>query len=257
MTCSFEECLREVHAKKLCKAHYNQQWKGNSLKPLKEFFPLPHCRFPGCDKMKIGKGYCNGHWQQQYHGRPLSPLKKRTRYKDKNCGFPGCEKERSRHGAYCSGHLDQKYRGKALTPINRDKDRKCEFPGCGKKHQSKGLCVGHRGQQKRGKPLSPLRSREAHGYSVANSSTYRSWAAMKQRCYGKGKQRREYKDYKDRGIIICDRWRFSFLNFLEDMGERPEWATGGIDRIDPNGNYELKNCRWADSKTQQSNRRPI
>ena len=36
------------------------------------------------------------------------------------------------------------------------------------------------------------------------------------------------------------------------MGERPEGMT--LDRIDPRGNYEPSNCRWADDYTQENNR---
>jgi hypothetical protein len=64
---------------------------------------------------------------------------------------------------------------------------------------------------------------------------------------------KSYKYYGERGIKVCDRWKNSYLNFLEDMGERPNGLT--IDRINPNGNYELCNCRWADTKMQLLNRR--
>jgi hypothetical protein len=61
-------------------------------------------------------------------------------------------------------------------------------------------------------------------------------------------------DYGGRGITVCEQWQ-SFEVFLADMGERPEWATGGIDRINPDGNYEPGNCRWATRAQQNSNQR--
>jgi hypothetical protein len=39
------------------------------------------------------------------------------------------------------------------------------------------------------------------------------------------------------------------------MGTRPNGYS--IDRIDPNGNYEPNNCRWADNKTQRHNQRVV
>jgi len=66
---------------------------------------------------------------------------------------------------------------------------------------------------------------------------------------------KSYLFYGGRGITVCDRWVNSFELFLEDMGERPDGMT--LDRIDPNGNYEPNNCRWADDKTQRHNQRVV
>lgn len=77
--------------------------------------------------------------------------------------------------------------------------------------------------------------------------TYKSWSEMKARCKNPSHGRGNYL-----GITYCERWE-SFVNFFADMGVRPSGTS--LDRIDPNGNYEPGNCRWADIITQENNRR--
>ena len=90
---------------------------------------------------------------------------------------------------------------------------------------------------------------EAHG--LKGSSTYNSWANMKNRCLSLSHD--AFKDYGGRGVKICSRWKSSFNAFLEDMGERPNGHT--LDRVNNNGNYEAKNCKWSTREEQANNTR--
>lgn len=80
-------------------------------------------------------------------------------------------------------------------------------------------------------------------HGMRKTKTYASWASMHDRC-------KRSKNYLSKGIKICDRWK-EFMNFYSDMGERPEGSS--LDRIDPYGDYEPQNCRWADRTTQARN----
>ena len=74
---------------------------------------------------------------------------------------------------------------------------------------------------------------------------YRVWVAMRQRC------RENLPNYEH--VSVCPEWD-DFWQFYRDVGPRPEGTS--IDRIDPWGNYEPGNVRWATPSQQASNRRP-
>lgn len=73
---------------------------------------------------------------------------------------------------------------------------------------------------------------------------------MKQRCHNP--KNSKYALYGGKGIEVCERWRGSFVAFLEDMGEKPS-PKHSIDRIDGKGNYTPENCRWATIDQQNRN----
>lgn len=83
-----------------------------------------------------------------------------------------------------------------------------------------------------------------------NTLLYKMWSMMVDRCHNPRNQ--SYERYGGRGITVCDRWR-KFINFYEDMGEKP----GGmqLDRIDNNKGYFKENCRWTTSQQNNRNRR--
>lgn len=83
--------------------------------------------------------------------------------------------------------------------------------------------------------------------------TYYSWKSMRERCTMD--THHAYKNYGGRGIRVCEAWQgpTGYENFLKDMGERPEGRT--LDRIDNDGNYTAKNCKWSTPTEKSNNKR--
>lgn len=77
---------------------------------------------------------------------------------------------------------------------------------------------------------------------------YRAWKAMKARCSAPSAKKGIYMN-----IDVCDRWKNSYNNFVNDLGIAPS-DKHSLDRIDNSKGYYPENCRWALQKTQCSNR---
>lgn len=86
---------------------------------------------------------------------------------------------------------------------------------------------------------------------MSNTKVYERWVAMIERC--ESINTINYKKYGGRGIKVCKKWRNSFVKFYEDMGPMPT-NKHEIDRIDNDGNYEPRNCRWATPKENCRNK---
>ena len=93
-----------------------------------------------------------------------------------------------------------------------------------------------------------------HGNNGAGGPTseYMAWIGAKKRCTNPGNP--SYRHYGQRGIRMCPEWVENFEAFLRDMGPKPH-SDYSLDRINPNGNYEPGNCRWASSSVQARNKR--
>jgi len=100
---------------------------------------------------------------------------------------------------------------------------------------------------------------ERHG--LRKTTEYRSWLMMKNRCYNP--RCPKFVTYRDLGV--CERWRNSFLAFLEDMGRKP--PSTSIERLNNSEGYNcghcedclsrgvIANCIWANGTTQARNKR--
>jgi len=93
----------------------------------------------------------------------------------------------------------------------------------------------------------------AKTHGMSKDLAYSPWKAMKKRCSNPNDSRYAY--YGGRGIKVCKEWQDSFVAFYNQIGPRPT-PEHTLDRINPDGNYEPGNVRWATRKEQANNKRP-
>ena len=92
-------------------------------------------------------------------------------------------------------------------------------------------------------------ARKPRTHGLSRTKVHAVWKTMHQRCSNPNAE--DYRWYGALGVTVCERWG-SFSAFYADMGE-PNGLT--LDRVDPRGNYEPSNCRWATWETQRANKR--
>jgi hypothetical protein len=105
-------------------------------------------------------------------------------------------------------------------------------------------CGCHRSDMQKARHLT-------HGEAGKRSKEYTCWQNMHQRC--NNPKHSHYRWYGEKGVTICSDWS-DYEQFLADVGRSPP-DKQYIDRIDPYGNYEPANVRWANMETSNSNKR--
>ena len=90
-------------------------------------------------------------------------------------------------------------------------------------------------------------------HGLSKTRLYRIWAGMKDRCYNP--KNKNYMYYGEQGVIVSEEWHNDFMKFREWAINNGYKEDLSIDRINPFGNYEPSNCRWATAKEQANNKR--
>lgn len=90
-------------------------------------------------------------------------------------------------------------------------------------------------------------------HGLTHTRLHHIWCGMKTRCYNSN--RREYKWYGALGVEVCKEWKESFESFYNWSLSHGYKDNLTIDRINPYGNYEPSNCRWATWTEQNLNKR--
>lgn len=96
-----------------------------------------------------------------------------------------------------------------------------------------------------------IKTRTSHGGS--KTRPYNIWTNIKQRCNNSNNS--GYKNYGGRGIKVCDAWQDDYAEFERWAYQNGYNDTLTIDRINNDGDYTPRNCRWVDKHTQDNNKR--
>lgn len=88
-------------------------------------------------------------------------------------------------------------------------------------------------------------------HGLRHKRIYNIWRNMWHRCTKPTDT--NYRNYGERGISVCEEWKDPkvFADWAYKNGYSDSLT---IDRIDVNGNYEPRNCRWVTYTAQANNK---
>lgn len=89
-------------------------------------------------------------------------------------------------------------------------------------------------------------------HNKSYTKEYKAYYSIKNRCYNP--KDAHYNYYGKKNIKMCDKWLENVENFINDVGPAPS-KIHSIDRINPDGNYEPNNVRWATQTVQNINKK--
>ena len=130
---------------------------------------------------------------------------------------------------------------------------KCGFCGTNFKANTNSI---NRGDTKSCGCYNKRRLSETHKtHGLSNTRLSRIWGKIKDRTLNP--KHKNYNDYGDRGITICEEWKNDFMSFYNwaVLNGYEEKKGLSIDRIDNDGNYCPENCRWVTRTIQSRNQR--
>lgn len=140
-----------------------------------------------------------------------------------------------RGGALCVCDCGKHRLFDSMTTLFKGRARKCM------------ACIN---QERRDAAKKRLEQSDKPYPGMSHDRLFMVWRSMFYRCENE-------KTYAD--VEICDEWHdyFAFREWALSTGYDYDAPRGKctIDRINPFGNYEPSNCRWADWYTQQHNKR--
>lgn len=144
--------------------------------------------------------------------------------------------------------------------------KKCIIEGCtgtgtkktnGTAIYTKGYCAKHYKRYRQYGDANIVK--QIKGENRRANPLYKTYRNMYDRCYNANN--RNYHNYGAVGITIADEWLGvnGFTRFSEYASMLQNYSMVGysLDRINPNGNYEPNNLRWATIHQQNGNKRNV